>query len=90
MLNNWFKNTKLLQINSQTAFLDLSILYGIDNDGMMKQRSRRGGKLRVQNDQSTGNQEVPAIFPAKQCKMGLGGVDRGPRGQCFMSGKYFG
>ncbi|KAK7576083.1 hypothetical protein V9T40_012369 [Parthenolecanium corni] len=73
------------QINYQTAFMDLSILYGTSTTKAYSLRALTGGLLKTSDDARTSFQEYPYISSGlKNCP--IGGVSPFPGNTCFMAG----
>jgi hypothetical protein len=73
----------LSKINFQTAYLDLSIMYGADEDAVKRIRSFKKGELLI-GEQQTRTEEIfpPVIKDKNVCP--AGGVDTD---SCMLTGK---
>lgn len=74
------------KINSQTAFFDLSILYGKNAEEAKRLRAGAGGALKTANRAETNNQEYPPIIQGSD-RCPLGGLSLTPgQEKCFDAG----
>lgn len=66
-----------VQLNDQTPFLDLSIVYGRNANEAQTLRAKVDGLLAVANPSETNNQEYPQILDgAQNCPIGGLTADR--------------
>lgn len=71
------------QINFATGFIDMSILYGQDEDTANELRSHEKGQLKFKKDEITSNQMYPPIlYGSKNCPEG-GLTPVGSNASCF-------